>query len=57
MKYSLSPREIPRAKPKRFPKGSDYTIVYPDSSHNTDILPSRLSNSGEVNFDIIIFIN
>ena len=28
MKYSLSPREIPRAKPKG----------YPDLSHNTDIL-------------------
>ena len=31
MKYSLSLKEIPRAKPEEFP-------VYPDSSHNTDIL-------------------
>ena len=39
MKYSLSPREIPRAKPKEFPKGSGYISSYnPNLSHNTDIL-------------------
>ena len=28
MKYSLSPREIPRAKPEEFPKGSSYISLY-----------------------------
>ena len=28
MKYSLSPREILRAKPKGFPEGSDYILLY-----------------------------
>ena len=28
MKYSMSPREIPRAKPKGFPKGSGYIKFY-----------------------------
>ena len=34
MKYSLSPREIPRAKPKGFPEGS---------GHNTDIFNYKYS--------------
>ena len=39
MKYSLSLRDIPRAKPKGFSQRLRlYVIVYPDSSHNTDIL-------------------
>ena len=39
MKYTLSLREIPRAKPNRFPGGLRlYFIVYPDSSQNTDLL-------------------
>ena len=28
MKYSLSPREIPRAEPKGFPEGSGYISPY-----------------------------
>ena len=28
MKYSLSPREIPRAEPKGFPEGSGYISQY-----------------------------
>ena len=28
MKYSLGPREIPRAKLKGFPEGSDYISLY-----------------------------
>ena len=28
MKYSLSPREIPRAKPEGFPKGTGYISSY-----------------------------
>ena len=28
MKYSLSPREIPRAKPEGFPEGSGYISLY-----------------------------
>ena len=28
MKYSLSPREIPKAEPERFPKGSGYISQY-----------------------------
>ena len=39
LKYILSMREIPRAEPKEFPKGSGvYFTLYPDISHNTDIL-------------------
>ena len=39
MKYSQSPREISRPKPKGFFLGlMRYFTVYPDSSHNTDIL-------------------
>ena len=39
MKYGLSPKEIPREKLEGFSKGlRQYFIVYPDSSHNTDIL-------------------
>ena len=37
MKYSLSPREILRAKPKGFSEGSGYISSY-FPSHNTDIL-------------------
>ena len=28
MKYSLIPREIPRAKPEGFPEGSGYILLY-----------------------------
>ena len=28
MKYSLSPREIPKAKPEGFPGGSGYILSY-----------------------------
>ena len=28
MKYSMSPREIPRAKPKGFPEGLGYISLY-----------------------------
>ena len=28
MKYSLSPREIPRAKPEGYPEGSGYISLY-----------------------------
>ena len=34
MKYSGSPREIPRASPWGFPSG----IAYPSSHHNTDLV-------------------
>ena len=44
MKYSLSPREIPRGKPKGFPEGSGiFCIVFPDSNHSTDILNYKFS--------------
>ena len=44
MKYSLIPREIPRAKPEGFPDGSGYIfIVFPDSSHSTDIFNYKSS--------------
>ena len=44
MKYSLSPREIPCAKPEGFPEGSGYISLYiPNSSHNTDILKYNFS--------------
>ena len=79
MKYSLSPREFSML----------YFTIFPDSSHNTDILnynssidlpgrsileelilriaptagqyrkilPSRLNNTKELNFNIIMFSN
>ena len=37
MKYSLSSKEVPRAKLKGFPDGSGYIALY-IRSHNTDIL-------------------
>ena len=81
MKYCLNPREIPGMR--------QYFIIFPHSSHNTDILnynsridlpgrsileelivriaptagqygkilPSRLSNTEELNFNIIMFSN
>ena len=83
MKYSLSPRDFPRAL------AIFHCISHPNLSHNTDILnynssidlsknsilgelilrivstagqygkilPSRLSNTGELNFNIIMFSN
>ena len=39
MIYSLSLKEIPRAKQKGSPEGSGYIFfVYPDLNHNTDML-------------------
>ena len=88
MKYSLSPREIPRAKPKGFPEGLCYISSYflirvtiqtfsitkssidlpgrsileevilhiaSTAGQYGKILSSRLSNTEEVNFNIIMF--
>ena len=39
MKYSRTPREIPRAKPEGFPSAQAmFHRIYPDSSYNADIL-------------------
>ena len=89
MKYSLSPREIPRAKSEGLPEGSGYISWYIrlESQYRHSqlqllhcpswgsileelillsaltagqygkIVPSRLSNTGDLNFIIILFSN
>ena len=45
MKYSLSTREILRVEPERFRRGLRlYFNIYPNLSHNTDILKREAGN-------------
>ena len=80
MKYSLSLRKIPRAKPKGFPDSSHRQTDIFNYNSSIDlsgrsileelilrialtagrygkIMPSRLSNTGELHFNIIMFSN
>ena len=57
MKYSLSPRESLRAKSKIFPKGSGYISSYFPTRVTVQKFSIRLNNTGELNFNIIMFSN
>ena len=78
MKYSLSLREIPRAKLEGVPEGSDFISlciqtqiaiqtfsilvelilrIAPTAGQYGKIMPRRLSNTGELNWNIRMFSN